>query len=113
MTKETVLLRKTLAAIRDEPYEKAHALPGEFYTSADWLNIERDELFRNQWLCVGRVEEVSGPGDYMAFDLAGEPVVVAHGADGVIRALSNVCRHRGARLLPEAPRPAGCRARYR
>ncbi|HEY3144977.1 MAG TPA: SRPBCC family protein, partial [Dongiaceae bacterium] len=44
----------------------------------------------------GRAEEVAQPGDFMAFDLCNEPIVVVHGTDGRVRALSNVCRHRGA-----------------
>jgi Phenylpropionate dioxygenase and related ring-hydroxylating dioxygenases, large terminal subunit len=43
----------------------------------------------------GRREEVAAPGDYMAVRICDEPVIVIHGRDGVIRALSNVCRHRG------------------
>ena len=92
-------LRKKLKSIRGKPYESAESLPGEFYTSDEWLAVEREELFGTQWVCVGRVEEVNKPGDFMAFDLAGEPVVITRGDDDVIRALSNVCRHRGTVLV--------------
>ena len=43
----------------------------------------------------GRVEEVKRPGDFFSFDHVGEPLLVVHGRDGVIRVLANVCRHRG------------------
>ena len=87
--------RNTLQSIKDKPYQQARSLPGDFYTDSRWLEIERNELFAKHWNCVGRVEEVSRRGDYFAFDLVGEPIVIVHGQDGVIRALSNVCRHRG------------------
>jgi phenylpropionate dioxygenase-like ring-hydroxylating dioxygenase large terminal subunit len=60
------------------------------------LALERERLFRREWLCAGRREEVAAPGDYLAVELCEEPIVLAHGEDGRIRAFSNVCRHRGA-----------------
>ena len=88
-------LLQHLAAIKDKGYQQAFALPGDFYTDPQWTEVERKQLFHGKWVCVGRIEEVQNKGDYMAVDLAGEPVVVVHGLDGSIRALSNVCRHRG------------------
>ncbi len=89
-------LRKTLRAIRGKSYEQGFSLPGVFYTDPAWHEVEREELFLQHWFCVGRQEEVGRPGDYFCFDQAGEPILVVHGRDGVIRALSNVCRHRGS-----------------
>jgi choline monooxygenase len=84
-----------LRAIKGKPYSEALSLPGAFYTDAEWLDVERERLFARHWVCVGREEELKQPGDYITFDLASEPIVVIHGHDGRIRALSNVCRHRG------------------
>ena len=86
---------KILRKLRDQDYRRGTSLPGEFYTDPQWLQLEREQLFASDWVCVGRVEEVDAPGDYFAFDHVGEPVLVVHGRDGVIRALANVCRHRG------------------
>ncbi len=41
------------------------------------------------------------PGSYLAVELAGWKLFVLRGKDGQLRAFHNVCRHRGARLLPE------------
>ena len=70
-------------------------MPSAFYTAPAILDLERDELSRREWICVGRVDEVAKPGDYMTFDILDEPILIIHGDDGQIRALSNVCRHRG------------------
>ncbi len=88
-------LRDMLRGLRGKPYSRATSLPGSFYTDPDWLQIERDELFASDWFCVGRVEEIARPGDYFTIDQVGEPILVVHGRDGKIRALANVCRHRG------------------
>lgn len=87
-------LRTALHATESLSYDRAWAMPGGFYTDPRLLALERD-LFLREWICVGRREEMAAPGDFMAVEIAGEPVVVVHGRDGVIRALSNVCRHRG------------------
>jgi phenylpropionate dioxygenase-like ring-hydroxylating dioxygenase large terminal subunit len=42
---------------------------------------------------------VPGPGDWHTLDYLGESVIVVRGRDGVLRAFTNVCRHRGSRLL--------------
>ena len=86
------------AALRDTAdltYDQARSMPGTFYTDPSILALEREQLFMREWICVGRQEEVAAPGDFMAVRICDEPVVVVHGRDGVIRALSNVCRHRG------------------
>ena len=77
------------------PYEQSQTMPGAFYTSQALLDVERDQLFKREWICVGRVEEIAKPGDYMTFDILEEPVLIMRGDDGQVRALSNVCRHRG------------------
>lgn len=89
------MFRKTLRSIRGKDYEQGFSLPGAFYTDPDWMQTECDELFLRDWFCVGRVEEVGKAGDFFSFDHVGQPILLVHGRDGVIRALANVCRHRG------------------
>ncbi len=84
-----------LCALGRTDYDRAFSLPGAFYTDVDWLQREREDLFLDEWVCVGRADEVAKPGDFFTFDHVGEPLLVVHGRDGVIRALANVCRHRG------------------
>ena len=55
-------------------------------------------MFRAHWLCIGRVDQVANPGDYMALDVVGEPVVMLRDRQGTLRVLSNVCRHRWMKI---------------
>ncbi len=55
-------------------------------------------MFRRSWLVVGHISDLREPGDYVTMSAAGEPILAVRGADGEIRAFSNVCRHRAARV---------------
>lgn len=91
-------LGKALKQSETFGYDEAWSMPKSYYTDENVLALERAHLFAKEWICVGRVEEVPKPGDYMAFMLCNEPIVVVRGEDNNIRAMSNVCRHRGALL---------------
>jgi phenylpropionate dioxygenase-like ring-hydroxylating dioxygenase large terminal subunit len=70
-------------------------LPPGCYTALEFFAFEQAEVFSRTWICVGRVEQVAAPGDCLATEVAGEPVLVVRGEDGTIRALSAICQHRG------------------
>jgi nitrite reductase/ring-hydroxylating ferredoxin subunit len=55
------------------------------------LNRSRN---RKEIRCRARDDQLPEPGDYLAFDLLGEPLVLVRGEDARLRVLSNVCRHR-------------------
>ena len=79
----------------------ARTLPGEYFTSVEHFAIERERIFARQWLCVGRSDELREPGDFRQVEVAGERLILVRGRDHAIRALYNVCRHRGSRICEE------------
>lgn len=82
------------------PFGQNLTLPAEAYTDESVLDWERDNVFRSTWVCVGRLEELVGPGQIRAIDVAGEGVLLTLDAESELRAYSNVCRHRGHELAP-------------
>ena len=85
--------------------ECAETLAGHFYTDPSMLAREKVRIFRRTWQLVGTVNQPCGEGNgvkrtiadpesFFTFDVAGEPVVVTRDKSGVLRAFSNVCRHR-------------------
>lgn len=76
-------------------------MAGEYYTSPEIFAEERRVIFGRQWNCVGRVNRVGGPGDFLVCDIAGESLIVVRGRDSHLRAFFNVCRHRGTRLCSD------------
>ncbi len=81
------------------PFEQARAMPPSVYTSEDFLQHELSDIFSKDWFCVGRIDALKNPGDYVSTELAGQPVVVLRDRDGDLRAMSNVCLHRMSILL--------------
>lgn len=81
-------------------------LPSEVYLGDEWWRTERERLWFRQWVLVGRVDDLPGPGDRLLADLAGESILVVRGDGGALHAFYNVCRHRGAELVD--PRAAAC-----
>jgi choline monooxygenase len=79
-----------------KPLAQASTLPAACYVSPEWYERELETIFRNEWLCVGRVEQVPEPGDYYTLPLLGQPLIVARDRDGKVNVLVGICRHRGA-----------------
>ncbi|MEP6641726.1 MAG: aromatic ring-hydroxylating dioxygenase subunit alpha [Gaiellales bacterium] len=79
--------------------EPPRTLPAWAYRSPEFFEAERREIFTRDWLVIGHVSQVRSPGDYVSMTVAGEPIAVVRGADSELRAFSNVCRHRAARVL--------------
>jgi nitrite reductase/ring-hydroxylating ferredoxin subunit len=68
------------------------------YGDAEIHELEQERIFRRAWGFLAHESEVPEPGDYVERQLAGEPVLVIRGDDGVVRAFLNSCRHRGMRV---------------
>ena len=74
-----------------------HALARDFYVDAAIYARDLD-LLMGRWTWVGHASEVAAPGDWITGELGEESAIIVRGEDGVLRALANVCRHRGSRL---------------
>ena len=78
--------------------EPATRIPVEGYTSDAVRDAEVERLFRPLPLIAGHASELA-PGEVLAHDDYGIPLLLARDADGRFRAFLNVCRHRGMRLV--------------
>ena len=103
----TLLTDELLASFEDSTRDvnEACLLPPELYTSPEWFDFERRAIFGHSWLCVGRENQIPEPGDWFAFELVDEPLLVVRDKRGEVRVLSAVCRHRGICLLYTSPSP--------
>ena len=87
-------LLSSLKTYVELPLEQARTLDPAFYTSKEWYELELEQIWRKEWLVVAHVADVRKPGDFVARDVVGEPMMIVRGEDMKIRALSTVCRHR-------------------
>jgi choline monooxygenase len=92
------------------PLANARTIPAAWYHDADLAAAERERVFGNSWLLVGRADQVAVPGSFCTIDLAGAPILVVRDQNGILRAFHNVCRHRGARVACEEQ---GCTSKLR
>jgi phenylpropionate dioxygenase-like ring-hydroxylating dioxygenase large terminal subunit len=80
------------------PVNQATHTPGYVYGDPAVLALEKERLFMKDWLCIGRVEELPKPGDYLTQTIVGEPIMVVRSKAGVLQAFYNQCRHRGVEV---------------
>jgi len=80
--------------------ENASTIPAPWYVDPRVYDLERRSVFGG-WQMVGRLDQVAEPGQYFTAEVAGEPLVVVRGRDGVLRAFFNVCRHHAALVMTE------------
>lgn len=78
-----------------------HRVPAAHYTDPQRFERERERIFRRLPLLLALSAELPEAGDYKALDAVGMPVLLSRSQGGEVRAFANVCRHRGARLMPE------------
>jgi len=89
----------------DPDVSRAWTLPANFYFDPEIAAQENEKIFRSTWQVAAHRSQLANPGDYVTTEIAGEPLLLACGADGQIRAFYNVCRHRAG------PPATGCGSR--
>jgi phenylpropionate dioxygenase-like ring-hydroxylating dioxygenase large terminal subunit len=87
------------SAPSDAMDEDRLSLPAWIYQDAEFLDAERERVFRPSWQIVCHLSDIPHAGDYHTLDFLGETVFVVRGQDRASRGFFNVCRHRAARLL--------------
>jgi phenylpropionate dioxygenase-like ring-hydroxylating dioxygenase large terminal subunit len=76
-------------------------VPAADFTDQKRFEREIETIFLRSPLLVALSVDVAEPGDYSALSIAGRPIVVTRGEDGVVRTFLNICRHRGAKVTPD------------
>ena len=76
-------------------------MPQEFYTDAAVHLADVERIFRRQWVFVGHSCQIIEAGEFFTVTIGSDPLIVIRGDDGIIRALHNVCRHRGTLISRE------------
>ena len=75
------------------------SLPGWLYFDPEFFEAEKKAFLRAAPQVVCHESEIPEAGEWRTLEYLGESVIVIRGDDGRVRAFSNVCRHRGSRLV--------------
>lgn len=76
----------------------ALALPASLYVDEAFATTENKSVFARSWQLVADAARLADAGDHVVSDIAGVPLILMRGEDGVLRGFHNVCRHRAGPL---------------
>jgi Rieske 2Fe-2S family protein len=79
------------------PLSRAAPLPSQAYLDPDVLALERRAIFDRSWSCIGLAEDVELPGSFVR--QPNSRLIAMRGEDLALRAMFDVCVHRGSTLL--------------
>jgi phenylpropionate dioxygenase-like ring-hydroxylating dioxygenase large terminal subunit len=85
--------------------DEGWSLPAWTYHDPEFFRVEMERALRPSWQIVCHVSDVPDAGSWHTLDFLGESIIVIRGKDDRVRAFTNVCRHRGSRLVDGA---SGC-----
>jgi Rieske 2Fe-2S family protein len=80
-------------------YRPGWSLPRPFYGHETVYRADLEHIFRKGWLFAGHACEIRNPGDWLTLQVETDSLIVIRGEDGAVRALHNVCRHRGSQIV--------------
>jgi phenylpropionate dioxygenase-like ring-hydroxylating dioxygenase large terminal subunit len=89
--------------LQDETYEYRGSapIPASRYTSAAFQALENEKMWPHVWQFAARDEDMPEPGDYVVYENAGRSYLIVRQDDGSVKAMHNVCLHRGRKLRTE------------
>ena len=76
-------------------------LPSWTYTNETFFELEKKNLFLNNWQLICHVSNINDPGDYFTFDIFNERLIAVRNEDNKINVFHNVCSHRATKLLDD------------
>ena len=73
-------------------------IPAHIYNDAEIFRLEKERLFSRAWLFVGHESEIPEAGDYVVRRVLQDSFIVARDEAGTVRAMFNMCLHRGMQV---------------
>ena len=75
-------------------------LDSSVYVDPQRFELERHKVLNRSWQIVCRSSEIPNAGDFLVWEGHGETIIVNRAQSGKVTGFHNVCRHRGARIVP-------------
>ena len=77
------------------------AIDSYFYRSHVTYQTELEQIIYKSWLYAGHISQIPDKGDYFVFELGEDSVIITRDDTGNVRAMHNICRHRGSRVCAD------------
>lgn len=82
-------------------YRGSSPIAADRYTSTEFAKLELERMWPYVWQFAAREEDIPEAGDYVIYENAGRSYLVSRQEDGSVKAMHNVCLHRGRKLRTE------------
>lgn len=73
-------------------------IPAHIYNDKELFALEKERLFGRAWTFVGHESEIPHDGDYVVRRVLDDSFIITRDSDGTVRALFNMCLHRGMQV---------------
>lgn len=73
-------------------------IPAHIYNDEEIFRLEQERLFSRAWIFVGHESEIPQAGDYVVRRVLEDSFIITRAEDGQIRAMFNMCLHRGMQV---------------
>jgi choline monooxygenase len=77
---------------------RTNSLESYHYYDEGIFTKEINHIFKEEWLWVGRSEQLKNPGDFVTTDVVHFPIILIRNKDHQLKAFHNVCRHRASKV---------------
>lgn len=95
-------LKASIIAAGQMPLGRSIGIPMAAYNCQAMYDMEVEQLFRPNWLLLGRADQVAAPNSYLSVDVVGEPLLLCRDGAGELHVFSRLCPHRGMELVEGA-----------
>jgi phenylpropionate dioxygenase-like ring-hydroxylating dioxygenase large terminal subunit len=92
--------------------DRITTLPWSWYADPAVFDVEQRRIFGRSWQYAGRADQAAEPGSFFTTRAGRVPIVVVRDEEGTLRALLNVCRHRGSLVCDGAGKRATLQCPY-
>ena len=102
---EPMIVRRSAGPGLDELVDRrapGMTLEAPFYIDDGIFASDVAVIFGRHWIFVATESEIPEAGDFVTVDVGPSSVILVRDDDEEVRALRNVCRHRGSRVLHES-----------
>ncbi|HZU47074.1 MAG TPA: aromatic ring-hydroxylating dioxygenase subunit alpha [Mycobacterium sp.] len=73
-------------------------IPAHIYNDRETFDLEKQRLFSRAWIFVAHESEIAQDGDYVVRRVLGDSFIITRDSQGRVRALFNMCLHRGMQV---------------